>query len=225
MNPTVAHSGAEAILARLETVLDPVDARMPAPRLGDGDLNGEPSPTGRALRPAAVLALLVQDEDALRILFTRRADHLQAHAGQVSFPGGRQMAGRETLAECALRETHEEIGLTPERITLLGRWESYETVTGFEVTPFVGVTKAGFTLDPDPGEVAEVFEAPFDFLMNPANHRLEEREFRGMLRRYYAMPWQGRYIWGATAGMLRALSRRYAEGRPGGPQFAGKAAR
>ena len=195
------------------------------PRLGDGDLNGEPSPSGRVLRPAAVLALLVQDEDTLRILFTRRADHLQAHAGQVSFPGGRQMAGRETLAECALRETQEEIGLTPDRITLLGRWESYETVTGFEVTPFVGVTRVGFTLNPDPGEVAEVFEAPFDFLMNPANHRLEEREFRGMLRRYYAMPWQGRYIWGATAGMLRALSRRYAEGRPGGPQFAGKAAR
>jgi len=131
MSASAARVNSEDILARLESVLDPVDARVPAPRLGDGDLNGEPSPSGRVLRPAAVLALLVQDEDTLRILFTRRADHLQAHAGQVSFPGGRQMAGRETLAECALRETQEEIGLTPDRITLLGRWESYETVTGF----------------------------------------------------------------------------------------------
>ncbi|KAA5804810.1 CoA pyrophosphatase [Alkalicaulis satelles] len=217
--------GADAILARLTRVLDPVDARVSAPHYGDGDLNGAPSPTGRKLRPAAVLALLVREEDVLRILFTRRADHLQAHAGQVSFPGGSQLAGMESLAECALRETHEEIGLAPSNISLIGRWESYETVTGFEVTPFLGVAEAGFTLTPDPGEVAEVFETPFDFLMNPANHRLEEREFRGMLRRYYAMPWQGRYIWGATAGMLRALSRRYAEGRPGGLQFAGKAAR
>lgn len=210
-----ASRDADAILARLRAVLDPVDARPAPPRFGDGDLNGAPSPTGRKLRPAAVLALLRRDGEGLRILFTRRADHLQAHAGQVSFPGGRQMAGRESLAECALRETEEEIGLAARHVELLGRWEAYETVTGYEVTPFLGVAPADLPLTADPGEVAEIFETPFDFLMNPDNHRLEEREFRGMLRRYYAMPWKGRYIWGATAGMLRALSKRWAQGRPG----------
>lgn len=206
----------DQVLARLAAVLDPVDAPARRPRFGDGDLNGAPSPTGRKLKPAAVLALLTPRTGGLNILFTRRADHLQAHAGQVSFPGGRQMAGRESLADCALRETQEEVGLDPAAIRLLGCWESYETVTGYEVTPFAGVIAPGFSLKPDPGEVAEVFEAPFDFLMDPDNHRLEEREFRGMLRRFYAMPYQGRYIWGATAGMLRALSVRYAKGRPGG---------
>jgi 8-oxo-dGTP pyrophosphatase MutT (NUDIX family) len=208
-------AGADAVLQRLRAVLDPVNARSTPPRHGDGNLNGSPSPTGRKLKPAAVLALLRREGEGLRILLTRRADHLQAHAGQVSFPGGRQMAGRETLAECALRETEEEIGLAPDHVELLGRWESYETVTGYEVTPFLGVACASLPLKADPGEVAEIFETPFDFLMNPDNHRLEEREFRGMLRRYYAMPWKGRYIWGATAGMLKALSTRWAQGRPG----------
>ncbi|MFP4519769.1 MAG: NUDIX hydrolase [Oceanicaulis sp.] len=207
------HAEPEAVIARLKAVLDPVDARRRPPAFGDGDLNGAPAPTGRKLKPAAVLALLERERDALRIVFTRRADHLQAHAGQVSFPGGRQMAGLETLSECALRETQEEIGIAPERITLLGSWEPYETVTGYEVTPFLGLAAGPLAFIADPGEVAEIFRTPFDFLMNPANHRLEEREFRGMLRRYYAMPWKGRYIWGATAGMLKALSGRYAAGR------------
>lgn len=206
--------GADAILERLEQVLDPVTARAGRPRCGDGDLNGTPAPTGRKLKPAAVLALLIRDGDRLDIAFTRRADHLQAHAGQISFPGGRQNVGRETLAECALRETEEEIGLPASHIRLLGRWEAYETVTGYEVTPFLGVAEAGFDFTPDPGEVAEIFCTPFEFLMDPDNHRLEEKEFRGMLRRYYAMPWKGRYIWGATAGMLKALSRRWSVGRP-----------
>lgn len=205
----------DAVVARLEAVLDPVGSRARPPAIGDGDLNGAPSPTGRKLKPAAVLALLVREGDALRLALTRRADHLQAHAGQVSFPGGRQMAGMETLAECALRETEEEIGVAPEQVSLLGRWEPYETVTGYEVTPFLGLADGPLDFTPDPGEVAEIFLTPFDFLMNPANHRLEEREFRGMLRRYYAMPWKGRYIWGATAGMLKALSARYARGRRG----------
>jgi 8-oxo-dGTP pyrophosphatase MutT (NUDIX family) len=210
--------GVEAILSRLRSVLDPVNGPAHArPIHGDGDLDDIQRPLGRKLKPAAVLALLVKRETGLTVLFTRRADHLQAHAGQVSFPGGRQMAGRETLAECALRETEEEVGLPLSAITLLGRWESYETVTGYAVTPFVGVIEPGFALNPDPGEVAEVFETPFDFLMDKDNHKLEAREFQGMLRRYYAMPHKGRYIWGATAGMLRALSIRYAQGRPGEP--------
>jgi len=198
----------DALITHIGSRLDPIEGAGRAPIFGDGDLNGAAAPTGRALKPAAVLAPLVVREDGLKLLLTRRADHLQAHAGQVSFPGGRQRPGLESLAECALRETEEEIGVAPDQVRLLGRFEAYETVTGYLVTPFVGVLKDGFTLRIDPGEVAEAFEAPFEFLMNPRNHRLEEREFRGRLRRYYAMPWRGRYIWGATAGMLRALSKR-----------------
>lgn len=217
MKPREAHlAGADAIVARLRQVLDPVQARNVRPVLGDGDLNGAPAPTGRPLKPAAVLALLRREGDRLEILLTRRADHLQAHAGQVSFPGGRQNVGRETLAECALRETEEEISLPRDSIELLGRWESYETVTGYQITPFLGICAASIPVKADPGEVAEIFETPFEFLMNSNNHRLEEREFRGQLRRYYAMPWKGRYIWGATAGMLKALSKRWALGRPNG---------
>lgn len=205
----------QSILDRLRDVLDPVDGPVLRQRsIGDGDLNNGFEHDGRPLKPAAVLALMVPREDGLKIMFTRRADHLQAHAGQVSFPGGRHMAGRETLAECALRETREEVGLDPDQITLLGRWEQYETGTGYTVTPFAGVIEPGFEVCPDPGEVAEVFETPFDFLMDKKNHRLEEVEYRGLLRRFYAMPHQGRYIWGATAGMLRALSIRYVTGRP-----------
>lgn len=215
MKDGVKPDGAEAWIGALGEVLDPVNARPKPPRHGDGSLNGTPSPTGRKLKPAAVLALLIRDfqnqgDDALGIVFTRRADHLQAHAGQISFPGGRQNVGRESLAECALRETEEEIGVDRNRVSLLGRWDTYETVTGYEVTPFLGLIDSPVKFATDPGEVAETFVAPLEFLMNPVNHRLEEREFRGMLRRYYAMPWKGRYIWGATAGMLKALSDRFA---------------
>ena len=195
-------------LSLLRRALDPVDAPDRPVRHGDGHIDGIKAPSGRALRPAAVLALLVARGEGFSILFTRRADHLQAHPGQISFPGGRQHAGRETLAETALRETEEEIGVRPDQVELLGRFDPYETITGFRVTPFAGLVAPDFQIAADPGEVAEVFEAPFDFLMDPRNHKLEEREFRGRLRRYYAMPHKGRYIWGATAGMLKALSDR-----------------
>jgi 8-oxo-dGTP pyrophosphatase MutT (NUDIX family) len=200
------------VLARLKAVLDPVRGPSRPVKHGDGVIDGD-RPSGKTLRPAAVLAPLVVREGRVSLIFTRRADHLQAHPGQISFPGGRQHAGREQLHETALRETEEEIGIGADRVTLLGRFDPYETITGFSITPFVGVVAPGFTLTPDPGEVAEVFEAPFDFLMDPKNHRLEEVEFRGRLRRYYAMPHQGRYIWGATAGMLKVLSERLARGR------------
>ena len=190
----------------LRTKLDPVEGEDARPRRGDNDLNDVTFPE-RTLRPAAVLAPLVLHDGPPRFILTLRADHLPSHAGQVSFPGGRAMPG-ETLPQAALRETHEEIGITPDRIDLVGRFDSYETVTGFHVTPFVGIVKPGFTLLPDPGEVADVFETPFDWLMDAANHETHERELQGRMRRYYAMPWEGRYIWGATAGMLRALHER-----------------
>jgi len=208
-----APKSAKDLLVHIERRLDPIDAPPRPIRRGDGDLDRRAENAvfaARPLRPAAVLALLQPGEDGLEIVFTRRADHLQAHAGQISFPGGRQNVGRESLAETALRETREEIGVDPASVRLLGRFDPYRTITGFAVTPFVGHVAEPPVFTPDPGEVAEVFSAPFDFLMNPRNHRLEEREFRGVMRRYYAMPYRGRYIWGATAGMLKALSERLA---------------
>jgi 8-oxo-dGTP pyrophosphatase MutT (NUDIX family) len=197
-----------SLVERLSRALDPVDGPLPSPLRGDGDLNGAPSPTGRALRPAAVLAPLVVRETGVSLVLTRRADHLSAHAGQISFPGGRMNVG-ESPMDAALRESEEEIGLARSQVRLIGRFDPYETVTGFQITPFVGIVDARARLRPDPGEVAEIFETPFDFLMNPANHVLEERMFAGQLRRYYAMPHEGRYIWGATAGLLKALADRF----------------
>lgn len=197
-----------SLVERLSRALDPLEGHHPTPLRGDGDLNGAPSPTGRALRPAAVLAPLVMRKTGLSVVFTRRADHLSAHAGQISFPGGRLNVG-ENPVDAALRESEEEIGLLPSQVRLIGRFDPYETVTGFQITPFVGLVDPAAGFRADPGEVAEIFETPFDFLMNPANHVLEERMFAGQLRRYYAMPHEGRYIWGATAGLLKALADRF----------------
>lgn len=197
-----------SLIERLSRSLDPVASASPAPVRGDGDLNGAPSPTGRVLRPAAVLAPLVMRESGLSVVFTRRADHLSAHAGQISFPGGRLNLGEDPV-DAALRESEEEIGLPRSKVKLIGRFDPYETVTGFQITPFVGIVDPAAEFQADPGEVAEIFETPFDFLMNPANHVLEERMFAGELRRYYAMPHRGRYIWGATAGLLKALADRF----------------
>jgi len=197
-----------SLVERLSRALDPVDGRPGEPLRGDGDLNGAPSPTGRALRPAAVLAPLVMRKTGLSVVFTRRADHLSAHAGQISFPGGRLNVG-ENPVDAALPESEEEIGLLRSQVRLIGQFDPYETVTGFQITPFVGLVDPAAGFRADPGEVAEIFETPFDFLMNPANHVLEERMFAGQLRRYYAMPHEGRYIWGATAGLLKALADRF----------------
>lgn len=194
------------MLERLKARLDPVEGVDARPKRGDNDLNDIDFPE-RELRPAAVLAPLVLHDGPPRFILTLRADHLPAHAGQIAFPGGRANPG-ETLPEAALRETREEIGIDRDYIDLVGRFDSWETVTGFHVTPFVGIVKPGFEITPDPGEVADVFETPFDWLMDRANHKTHEREFQGRMRRYYAMPYGERYIWGATAGMLRALHER-----------------
>jgi len=204
----MSRSGADLLLERLRDRLDPVDAPPRPPAHGDGDLNGYPTPSGRDLKPAAVLAPLILHDGPPRFLLTERAAHLRNHAGQVAFPGGRVESEREDAPGAALRETEEEIGVGREHVELIGRFDPYETVTGFEVTPFVGLLRPGFSIRPDPGEVADVFETPFDFLMNPANHQRQWREWRGERRYFYAMPWEGRFIWGATAGMLKALSDR-----------------
>jgi 8-oxo-dGTP pyrophosphatase MutT (NUDIX family) len=197
----------QALRDLLEEKLDHPGRPAAAASRGDGDLDGRVIPSGARLNQAAVLAPLILHDGPPRFLFTMRAAHLTKHAGQISFPGGRREPG-ETLAQTALRETHEEIGITPDHVEILGCFDPYETVTAFQVTPFVGVIKPGYTVTPDHREVSEVFETPFDFLMNAANHERHEMEFRGKVRRFWAMPWQERYIWGATAGMLKALHDR-----------------
>lgn len=177
----------------------------------DYDLNPELAPglaPTRRLRSAAVLCGVVERDEGLRVILTRRADHLNAHAGQVAFPGGKRDPSDPSLAHAALREAEEEIGLPPAMVRLLGRFDEHETGTGFAITPFVGLVDPRFAPRPDPSEVAEVFEPPLDFLMDPANRREETRLWKGAERRFYAIPWEGRYIWGATARMLVRLAER-----------------
>lgn len=159
------------------------------------------------LIPAAVLIPLVQQERGLTVLLTQRTAHLNDHAGQISFPGGRVEPGDATPEMTALREAEEEVGLPRERVRILGRLADYHTVTGFAVTPVVGYIVPPFSLHPDPFEVAEVFEVPLEFLMNPENHQRHTSSYRGRQRSYYAMPYEGRFIWGATAGMIVNLYR------------------
>lgn len=161
--------------------------------------------TGR--RPAAVLVpVLGAEQGALRLLLTQRTDHLRDHAGQISFPGGGLKSG-ETSLEAALREAEEEVGLARSAVEIFGEMPRYHTGTGFNVSPMVAFVAPGARLAPDPGEVAEIFEVPLDFLVDPRNFRQETRYYRGAWRSFLAVPWAGRYIWGATAGMLAQLSR------------------
>jgi 8-oxo-dGTP pyrophosphatase MutT (NUDIX family) len=160
-----------------------------------------------AFIPAAVLVGLTPRAEGLNVILTRRADTLTRHSGQVALPGGRAEAG-EAPWTTAVREAHEEIGLDPRFVRPIGLADLYRTFTGFEITPVVAVVEPGFVLTPSAAEVAEVFETPFAFLMDPTNH--EERVWEGPngRRRYYAMPHQDRLIWGATAGILRGLWER-----------------
>ena len=155
---------------------------------------------------AAVLVPLVARPEGVSVMLTQRTAHLYDHAGQISFPGGRVETYDATPIATALREAQEETGLAAEYVDVLGTMPDYLTSTGFAITPVLSLVRPGFTLAPDVFEVAEIFEVPLAFLANPANHRL----YRGPLpdgreRRYYAMPWQKYFIWGATAGMLRNL--------------------
>jgi 8-oxo-dGTP pyrophosphatase MutT (NUDIX family) len=161
-----------------------------------------------APRPAAVLVPLVQRGDRLTVLLTQRTAHLHDHAGQISFPGGRVEEGDASAVATALRETHEEIGLAPHAVEVIGSLPDYLVATGYQVTPVVGLIERDFTLRLDAFEVAEVFEVPLAFLMNPANHERRSVNLGGLSRTFYAMPFQGRrryFIWGATAAMLRNL--------------------
>ena len=197
---------------RLRARLDPLDApARDAPTRSDGDLNPDWVDRPASFRPAAVLAPIVKRLEGWTMLFTQRAEETPAHPGQISFPGGRVQDDDADAVATAVRETVEEIGLARELIEPVGAWDRYETGTGFSITPIVGLVEPGFALTLDPREVASVFEAPLSFLFDPANHERREGVWRGHRRFYYAMPYEGRFIWGATAGMIRALYERLYE--------------
>jgi 8-oxo-dGTP pyrophosphatase MutT (NUDIX family) len=159
------------------------------------------------LRPAAVLLLVVNHPGDPTVVFTQRTAHLADHAGQISFPGGRRDAEDGTPERTALREAEEEVGIPPERIEILGRLPEYRTSTGYSVTPVVGWIEPPLVYRPDPHEVADVFEVPLAFLLDAGNHRYESAFHKGRMRKYWAMPYGERFIWGATAGMLVTFHR------------------
>ena len=196
--------------ARLSMSL-PDHALDPAVRPASSDYALNPPGPGPEIvaraKPAAVLAPIVARPDGPTVLLTLRAAAMRSHSGQVAFPGGRIDAG-ETPQAAAYREAREEIGLDPRHIEPLGWLDAYLTGTGYRILPLVAIVEPGFALALNAHEVDDVFETPLSFLMDPANHLRHELEWQGRMRRFYAMPHAGRYIWGATAGILRNLYER-----------------
>ncbi len=191
-----------------EAIFDPRTGQAFGP--SDFDLNPELKGDLAVMappRPAAVLVPIVLREE-LTVLLTQRPDDMPSHPGQISFPGGKVEESDASALACALREAHEEIGLPAEFIEPLGYLDSYRTGSGFQITPVVALVRPDFPESLDTREVTEVFEVPLSFLMDEANHQRASRPWRGRERYFYAMPYQGRYIWGATAGMLKNMQQR-----------------
>jgi 8-oxo-dGTP pyrophosphatase MutT (NUDIX family) len=191
-----------------EAIFDPRSGRALGP--SDWDLNPEFKGDLAVMappRPAAVLVPIMLREP-LTVLLTQRSHDMPSHPGQISFPGGKVEPDDASPLDCALREAHEEIGLPPSSVEPLGYLDSYRTGTGFQISPVVALVQPCFTAVLDVREVLEVFEVPLGFLMDEANHQKHAREWRGRQRSFYAMPYEGRYIWGATAGMLRNMHQR-----------------
>ena len=187
-------------------------ALVPPPYVGSdfalNDLDVPPT----ELRAAAVLVPLVDRDGVLSVLLTQRTEDMPSHAGQIAFPGGRKQAEDASLVVTALRETEEEVGIDRSFVEVVGPIDTYVTRTGYAVTPIIGFVRPTFTLRRDPREVADIFEVPLDFFLDPANHHVHSRTWQGRERRYYAMPYGERYVWGATAGMIKNLYHILAEG-------------
>ena len=180
---------------------------------GDHEGQEHPVPVPDEMRaiPAAVLIGVVPRPEGPTVLLTQRAAALRKHSAQVAFPGGRVDAVDRSPVVTALRETEEEIGLSRERVSTLGFLDAYLTGTGYRIVPVVALVEPPFSLTLNPSEVDAAFETPLSFLLDPANHRREGREWKGHFRTYYAMPFGDRYIWGATAGIIRNLYERLAD--------------
>ena len=189
--------------------LVPGDVRVAAPGAGQpshpagpGHVPGNEVAFEKARMPAAVLVPLIPRPEGITVLLTQRAGHLSRHAGQVAFPGGRCDPGDGSIVHTALREAQEEVGLDPGRVEVLGVLPRYRTRTGFLITPVVGWIEPPFSLLPDPGEVADVFEMPLAFALDAGNHERHHRDADDGRRYFYVLPFEDRYIWGATAAML-----------------------
>ena len=186
-------------LDRLRSVLQP-EPRRSLFVLEEGVANEE-------LTPASVLFPIILRDSGPSVLLTQRTDHLRDHPGQISFPGGRVEPEDVSPAHTALREAQEEIGLSSAHVEIVGYLPEYLTVTGYRITPVVALVTPPFELLPDPREVADVFEVPLAFLMNPDNHQRHSAQYRGRQRHYFAMPYGDYFIWGATAGIIVTLFR------------------
>ena len=172
----------------------------------DFDLNKSFKPVGLTQTPAAVLVAI---RPALEtVILTKRSARLKHYPGQIAFAGGKQDPTDATLTDAALREAHEEIGLPYGIVDVIGALPTHQTVTGYQMTPIVGLLTADYEPVPEAGEVSEVFEVPLAHLINPANYRIEGRHWRGQRREYYTVPFGPYYIWGATARILRGLAER-----------------
>ncbi|MCZ4255785.1 CoA pyrophosphatase [Sulfitobacter sp. PR48] len=191
--------------------IDRIRAALLHPGVATSDFDLNPDvvlPEGRVSRPAGVLAPIQLVDGRLELLLTKRSSALKHHPGQIAFPGGKQDPGDADSIAAALREAHEEIGLPPENVEVLGTLPVHDTVTSFAVTPVIGLIRDRFDIRPEPGEVAEVFSVPLSHVLDPANYLVQSRRWRGSLRHYFTVPYGPYYIWGATARMLREWTER-----------------
>ena len=189
--------------------LSNVTAALANPSAASSDFDLNPDvvlAAGRKLRLAGVLVPILCAENGAHVYLTKRSSALKHHPGQIAFPGGKQDEGDANIAQTALREASEEIGLDPANVRVLGQMPVHETVTGFVVTPVVAQVLKPFTPKPEAGEVEEVFTTPLSHLMDPEQYQIQSRRWRGSRRHYYTVPYGPYYIWGATARILRAIA-------------------